>query len=152
MQNVNLKPRIYGEKYTDEDADKFGVSFEGQVSLTKQSEADACDINNIMKQYEATGRLPDLIMRDPIYADFSDMGTYQEAMNIVAHANEQFNALDARVREQFDNDPAKFLKFAEDPKNIEALVDMGLATKREEPVKGPQQPAPAPIPQKADPE
>lgn len=127
-QPVNDKPRIYGEPYTSADSDMFGISFEGEVSLTKQSEAESCDINQIMKRYEATGLLPDMIDRNPVWGDFSDMATFHEAQEIVAKATEQFNSLDAHIRKEFGNDPARFLEFCEDPKNIPRLVDMGLAT------------------------
>lgn len=65
------------------------------------------------------------------YGDFSTMETYQEAMGIVADAKALFDALPARVREQFGNDPAKLLEAVElaekDPKMSQHLVDLGLA-------------------------
>lgn len=39
-----------------------------------------------------------------------------------------FMTLPASVRERFANDPGEFLKFAEDPANLDEMVDMGLAT------------------------
>ena len=52
-------------------------------------------------------------------------------MNIVLKADEMFNDLPSRARRHFDNDPAKFLDFVQDPKNHEQLVDLGLATVQE---------------------
>ena len=67
---------------------------------------------------------------------------FQEAMEIVELAKLQFAALDAHVRKRFDNDPAKFLEFAEDPKNGQELVKMGLAVERKaEQASPPSQPA-----------
>lgn len=103
-----------------------GLSFEGQDSLTKQAFADECDINNILKRFEKTGVLPDMIKSDPVYGDFSDAGSYQEALNIVMHAEEQFAALSANVRERFGNDPQRFLEFATDDKNSDEMAKMGL--------------------------
>lgn len=102
------------------------LSFEGDKGVTKQSDAKDCDINAIFKRYERTGQLPDMIVRDGSYGDFSEVPTYQEALNIVIRAKEQFMALDAGVRNRFDNDPAKFLAFATDEKNYDEMEKMGL--------------------------
>lgn len=132
-QTVHNHPRIYGEPYKDTDAAVFGLDT-GTVTPTKQSEKDSCDINKIMERYEATGLLPDLIQREPQYGDFSDAATFHEAMDIVAHANAQFSALPASVRERFGNDPAKFLAFIEKAENDDSakkeLIEMGLAEER----------------------
>nr|QJB19010.1 MAG: internal scaffolding protein [Microvirus sp.] len=106
-----------------------GIVFEDE-SLTKQSSKDECDINVIMRRFEKTGTLPDLIKKEPRYGDFSDPMEYQTACNLVIHAQSQFDSLDSRVRERFANDPEKFLEFASDPRNGEEMVTLGLATKR----------------------
>lgn len=97
---------------------------------TQQQFKAECDINNIMAKYKKTGVLPSLIKADPRYGDFSDVLDYQESLNIVMHANDQFAALSAKVRRRFDNDPAKFLEFTADPKNAEEMIDLGLATRK----------------------
>lgn len=104
-------------------------------SRTHQSFKDECDINNILKRYERTGQLPELIKSNPQYGDFSEAVDYQEAINIVRHAETQFAALPAEVRDRFRNSPEKFLQFVEDPKNGPQLVEMGLATPRQIPEK-----------------
>lgn len=102
----------------------------GGPSLTKQSFKEECDINVILRRFEKTGQLPDLIKQNPTYGDFSDVASYHEALNIVHLASEQFDNLSSRVRERFGNDPAKFLEFANDPKNSEEMVKLGLAVER----------------------
>lgn len=102
------------------------ISFEGDKGVTKQSDAKDCDINAIFRRFEKTGQLPDLIVREPRYGDFSNVPDYQEALQIVRTAEEQFANLDAGVRNRFDNDPAKFLAFATDDKNVDELERMGL--------------------------
>lgn len=109
-------------------------------SRTKQSEKDACDINKITARYEPTGQLPDLIRTNPRYGDFSEVPTYQEALHIVMHAQDQFAALDAKIRNRFQNDPAQFLAFATDQRNLKEMVELGLATAPVEP------PAPVAVP------
>lgn len=123
-------PRRNGEFDKDYRGD---IDFTGEISLTRQSEAESADINVIMKRYEQTGILPEMMKQNPEYGDFSDMGTYQEALNIVAFANSQFMALDAHVRARFSNDPAQFLDFCSNPENGPELVKMGLAVERQAP-------------------
>lgn len=63
--------------------------------------------------------------------------SYHEAKNLIINAENQFNSLDAAVRIKFENDPAQFLSFVEDPKNAQELVKLGLA------VAIPEAPSPA---------
>lgn len=110
---------------------------ERPTGRTKQSFAEDADINNIMKKYQTHGVLPDMIRMDPTYGDYSEVTTYQESLNIVIHAQEQFNNLSAELRARFNNEPAKFLEFTNDPGNAQELIDLGLATAREQaPQKG----------------
>lgn len=99
-------------------------------SLTKQSDADAADINKILERYQRTGQLPDLIKAEPQYGDFSDVGSYQDAVQRVQLAHFQFDNLDAHIRKRFQNDPAQFLAFASNPNNASELVKLGLATSK----------------------
>lgn len=100
---------------------------------TVQSEKDNCDINKIMSRYNKTGRLPELIKQNPIWGDFSRSRELQDAFVIVEKAQLQFNALDADVRNEFENDPVKFLEFVENPANEKRLVEMGLAKEKPKP-------------------
>ncbi|QXP08288.1 MAG: internal scaffolding protein [Arizlama microvirus] len=102
------------------------ISFEGDKGVTKQSDLKDTDINAIMKRFERTGQLPDMIVKTPRYGDFSEVPTYQEALEIVNLANDQFANLDVSIRNRFDNDPAKFLNFATDSKNVDELERFGL--------------------------
>ena len=99
-------------------------------TMTKQSEAEACDINGIMKRYENDGILNHLMKHEGRFGDFIDAQEYHEAMTAVVLAQEMFEDLPAAVRERFANDPASFLQFAQDPANASELVKMGLATER----------------------
>ena len=113
-------------QYDERTAHASDLSFEGDKGVTKQSDLKDTDINSIMKRFERTGQLPDMIVKTPRYGDFSEVPTYQEALEIVTLANDQFLNLDVDVRNRFDNDPAKFLGFASDPKNMDELETMGL--------------------------
>lgn len=134
IRDYQKSPRAYWEE-PDKNY-RSDIDFTGEVSLTKQSEAEACDINNIMKKYEATGLLPDSSGRQPYYGDFSTMETFQEALHIVSEANSVFHSLPAEIRAKFQNDPAQFLGFIEKSSQtqdgVKELVDLGLAVEKTE--------------------
>lgn len=104
-----------------------GIDFSHDPGLTNPADGPDCDINNIVAKYHKTGVLPNTNVQG-VFADVSDMPTYQDALQIVINAENQFMALDANTRRKFDNDPAKFLDFVDDPRNGPDLVKMGLAT------------------------
>ena len=64
---------------------------------------------------------------------------YQKSLNLVLHAQSQFDALPAHTRARFANDPKMFLEFTSNPENIEEMIKLGLAKERpldsKEPVK-----------------
>lgn len=118
-----IKARLQYDDRPDFESD---LNFADSPSLTKQADAKDCDINVLFARMEKGGSLPDMIAREPRYGDFSEVPDYQEACNIVLKAKEQFESLDAQTRNRFENDPAKFLAFANDPKNMDELEKLGL--------------------------
>lgn len=121
---------------------KFQTRFDRQVDpglvcdpaegMTKSSFKKECDINEIMKKYLQKGQLPDLIKQNPEYGDFSDVPSYQEALNRVSRAEQVFAALPAAVREECANDPAVFLQKVQD---ATWAVKQGLAVAKPTPSK-----------------
>lgn len=112
--------------------DKNGVFVRRDVSfvcegpsMTKQSEADACDINKIMKQYERTGYLPPADNLG-FYADVSDVPSYQAALAVVEKAEAVFMSLPGDFRAKLDNDPAKYLAWVADPANRDEMIKLGM--------------------------
>lgn len=101
---------------------------EWSKSRTLQSDKDAADINNIMRRFETTGALPNMIRQEPAYGDFSNAVDYRESLDIVMKAREQFANLNAKIRARFENDPAQFLEFCNDEKNLPEMAKMGLLT------------------------
>lgn len=101
-------------------------------SLTHQSMAEECDINKIMLKWQKTGVIEHRNTFDGQYGDFVDVPTdYHAAVNQVMEAQDMFNTLPSSVRKNFANDPGLFLEFVSDPKNGPKMVEMGLATSRE---------------------
>lgn len=91
------------------------VDQKGEISRTKQSFKEECDVNNIMRKYFRTGQLPELARREPKYGDFASVPDYQEALNTVLRAETIFQALPSSVRAECQNDPAVFLERVKDP-------------------------------------
>lgn len=99
-----------------------------EPTLTKQAEAEACDVNRIVERWLKSGGAIDLSERVGQFLDVSEVPDYHSCQNFIASAQAMFGLLPADVRERFENDPGKFLDFASDGKNAEELVSMGLAT------------------------
>lgn len=97
-------------------------------SLTRQEFADECDINVLMAQFEKTGIIPSNMNKgEPRYLDVTDVPDLPEALNLLNEATAAFMSLPAIVRRDFDNDPVKFINFAENPENIEKMREWKLA-------------------------
>lgn len=105
----------------------------GTESMTQQSFAAECDINNIMAKWEKTGVLTHVRSSEPFYGDFLETFDYHSAVNAVHQANDFFMSLPATVRARFQNDAGAFLEFLKDPANKEELISMGLAQATETP-------------------
>jgi phage internal scaffolding protein len=105
-------------------------------SLTRQEFAEECDINTIMAQYERTGVINHVARSDPMYLDYTSVPRdLQSAMNFMRDASSEFMRLPAHVRKEFDNDPSRFVAFAEDPKNVEKMRSWDLAKRPPEAAK-----------------
>lgn len=104
---------------------KHSIKFT-QPSMTRQSEKELCNVNNIMAKYEKTGLIDHFRNRPGEYGDFTNVQTYQDALNKIMLAENQFNALPADLRKRFDNDPVAFVEYVTNPENHESLAKMGL--------------------------
>lgn len=95
-------------------------------SLTHQSFADECNYNNVLAKWENSGLITHINPNSPVYADVSDLGDYQSALELIRSAQSSFDALPSSVRDRFNNDPAKLLEFVQDPKNEAEALRLGL--------------------------
>lgn len=95
------------------------------ASLAQQHFKDETDINNILRQFNVTGLLPESPL-SPRYGDFSGISDYHTAMNRVIAAQDEFDALPAQIRARFDNDPSKLIEFLEDENNRPEAEKLGL--------------------------
>ena len=98
-----------------------------EVSKTRQSEADSCDINKIMERFNRTGKLPSMQTQPAQYGD-SRVVDFQAAQNLIKEAKTQFLNLPSKTRKAFGNDPQVFLEALNDKsiENSEALLKLGI--------------------------
>lgn len=94
-------------------------------SRTKQSFGDETNINNIMARFIKTGLVDFVNEHESHYGDVTGW-QFHDAMNIVARSQEMFEALPAELRARFNNDPATFLDFVDDPENDAEAVSLGI--------------------------
>ena len=93
--------------------------------LTEQSHKRETDINFILKDYAKTGFIKHAKEHEGEYDDIS-VQDFNNAMFIVAEAQNMFNELPAEYRQKFNNNPADFLNFVQDPSNKEQMEKMGI--------------------------
>jgi len=105
-------------------------------SLTEQSHASACDVNQIMARFLKGTPITHVNHNQPTYGDAPSLD-FREAMDIIQNAETQFDALPSAIRKRFDNSPHQFLQFMENPENVSEAIEMGLAVSTAPPVPDP---------------
>lgn len=126
----------------DEESRQSGLAC-ADVSLARESFAQECDINEIVRRFGLTGQLPTGAVV-PTYLDFEDVFDYHSAMNAVAAAGEAFDALPAEVRARFGNDPGALVEFVSQEGNRAEAERLGLVVGKPGPVEKPAVDLPAP--------
>ena len=87
-----------------------------------------CDLKTIIDRH--SGGIPATGMAaQPIYADISEVPSYQELQNNAIVAKNKFMSLPAHLRRRFGNDPDELLAFLQDPNNKEEAIRLGLIEK-----------------------
>lgn len=123
-QGFNANGEVYSAHVKPDEDFAFYCDDDG---LTRQEFADECDINVLLAQYERTGVLNHYSSRTPQYLDVSDVPDLAHALEAVERAETAFMTLPASARREFDNDPVKFVEFAQDPANLPRMREWGLA-------------------------
>ncbi|QCQ84831.1 DNA pilot protein [Blackfly microvirus SF02] len=123
-QGLNSDGEPIRDVYVEHDPYETEVGDDG---MTRQEFADECDINVLMAQYERTGVLSHFNMATPQYLDVSEVPDLRSALDAVSSAQTAFMTLPASVRREFDNDPVKFVEFAQNPDNVGRMREWGLA-------------------------
>jgi len=109
---------------TNAASNESGVRCE-DASLAQQHFRDECDINNILRQFNITGLLPETPL-SPRYGDFTGIVDYHTALNAVIAAEDGFMELPADLRARFLNDPENLINFLNDESNKDEAIKLGL--------------------------
>lgn len=99
---------------------------EGNEGRTRQEFADEANINKVLGKWRRTGFTEHVNLRTPLYGDFSEIPDRQEAMNRFIDAQNNFDALPARIRAMCENDPEKLLERLTHDDFREALEEFGV--------------------------
>lgn len=105
-------------------SDESGIACE-DASLAQQQFKDECDINNILRQFNITGQLPQGTL-SPKYGDFTGISDYKTALDRVIAADEEFMNLPAEIRARFNNDAAELINFLDNEENRAEAEKLGL--------------------------
>lgn len=105
-----------------------GIDCSDSEDMTEQHHAESCDIHSIMRQADKTGIVTHLNQYEGSYGNFIDAPDFTTAMQQIAAAKSLFESVPSAIRSEFDNDPAKFLDFVQNPENKQAMDDYGLDT------------------------
>lgn len=100
-----------------------GEAFEPKYgkSRTKQSFKDETDVNKLIKKAQITGSIAHLERFDAAaYAEFDGFDLHR-AYRLLEKAEEIFAALPSELRHEFENSPANFITYANDPANRDQL-------------------------------
>ena len=128
--------KIYS-RWSNEGAPRPQISSD-LPSLAQQQFAKEADVNVLIDRYKKTGSFynpltPSSAPRMPQYADLSEIPDMMGQMELLQGVQRLFGSLPARVREQFGNNPAEFVKWAQDPANFDAGVKLGIFDSSEQP-------------------
>lgn len=117
-----MEIRQYGDRTsTPKKFDK--ENFPGR---TKQAEAPATDVNNIMRKFRTTGVLDHLKQGPSSYGDFSSSDDMAEQRNKIIAADRAFAELPSAIRSRFDNSPEQLVFFLADENNTAEAQHLGL--------------------------
>lgn len=98
-----------------------------EKSMTQQCFSDMCDVNKIMAKWlNGNGPNPHVQPDFTQYRDVSNIGSYQDMLEVVMNAQSDFDSLSADVRARFKNDVGNLLEFVGNPANLDECVKLGL--------------------------
>lgn len=89
-----------------------------ETGRTMQEFADEADINNLVNHWLKTGQMPVWNTRQPIYADVSEIPSFDDIHNMSAHAKQVYDQLPDEVKSEFGS--------------VEAYLDAILASEMAE--------------------
>ena len=109
----------------DSPADRGDIDFGKEKSLTRQADAEECNIEVVLQRCAASNEMlfPKV---QPMYVDFTGVEDFVTQQNRRAKFIAAFEMQPAKFREKFSNDPAVLVEFMADPKNRKECFDLGI--------------------------
>lgn len=98
-------------------------------TLTEQRHKAECDINNILRRYNATGELIHANPLQPTWDDYTNVPEYRDMLDYINHAQAQFLELPSSLRERFSNNPVKLVEFLSQSANRDEAIRLGLVNR-----------------------
>lgn len=126
---IDTRERVPGH-FTAGVRRRVSYSFVGCKKLTEDSHLEDCDIKVILKR-QGIKSAANLNIQAAMLAWRTGDGRlpdFQTAQNIIASAHAMFDALPAKLRDHFQNDPSKFLAFSHNAENRDLMEKMGIST------------------------
>lgn len=97
------------------------------VLKTSQEDRLSSNINTIVAQYQRSGTMPNVGLRNPLYGDFSLIGDdLQDLTEMLQRADDRFGELPSAVRQACKFDYRNFIRMFDDPVEREVLIAAGL--------------------------
>lgn len=125
---IRFKPRHQYDLETEAEAHELSKTTDMGEPMTKQSFKDDTDINVMMARMGVTdGSLPPVpFSTAEVVYDFTDTVDMREALDRINAANNHFNALPAKLRAEFNNDPLYMHQWLTNKDNHDRAVQLGL--------------------------
>ena len=92
---------------------------------TRVEQHHRTQIKQIVANVEAQGLLRASVKFSGEMDDYPNYD-FQEAQFMITKANSMFEQLPSGIRQKFNNKPAEFMQFANNPDNAQEMVDLGL--------------------------
>lgn len=121
------------KKVIVENGRKRVLTVNSEASKCDPSFKDDCDAQLIVERFKRTGQLPRPMgpTRSGYYGDVSEVKSLFETFQIVEKAQLEFQALPAKIRSRFGNSMRSYVEFISDPANIDEMISLGLAERKE---------------------
>jgi phage internal scaffolding protein len=101
------------------------ITVTDETKMVEQSQAELTKVENLLEYAKRNGLLRHAVKYEGEYDDIGP-STYLEALQITAKADQMFQALPNEIRVKHGNKPESFLAWAQDPKNADEMISMGI--------------------------
>lgn len=129
MTKLTVPQPTLGIQYKDTTARRrVSINFDDVESMTEQNHLERVKIQNIIKRYTAQGMIDHVNYYEGQYGDFVNSLDFNQSMNIVAETTQMFESLPAELRRRFNEDPAEYLDFVQNPENRAEMEELGIPT------------------------